>query len=170
MRHRAENGQPIDHLGRIGQMLRNLIAGDRTRNGIERAAEFGGCLGLEIPHVEMAGATPLPEQDHTEIFALRRIGLGGEPHPIGQSEAAERQGTDLEEIATRDSVAGSILFSANAKHIRASWLFGQTGLLYMTLAYPRALTAPRSSRLLILMLAHAEGNRFFERTVPEAWF
>ena len=120
MRHRTEDRQPVDHPRRIGQMFRNLIAGDRARNGIERAAEFGRSLGLEIPHVEMAGAAPLPQQDHAEIFALRRIGLGGEPHPIGQSEAAERQGTDLEQIATRDSVAGSILFSANAKHVRGS--------------------------------------------------
>ena len=99
-------------------MLRDLIAGQGTRNRIERPAKFGGGFGLEIPHVEMAGATPLPQQNHAQIFRCEDSAWAESrsqsARPSPPNDKAPTLRRSRREIPSQDS----ILFSANVKHVR----------------------------------------------------
>src|SRR5262249_20807921 len=78
-----------------------------------------GSLHLGVERLDLGGATTQPQPDDRGAAGGFALGfrLGTRPEEVRQRQAAEAQGTDLEEVTARGAVAvGSRAGTAEEKH------------------------------------------------------
>src|SRR5438046_1283820 len=129
-------------------MLADLEAGDAGRDWLELAADLGGSVRLEVPHVLGAGAAEQVEGDHTfdaGFAAWLAAGLLG-AQKVGQGEGAaqRRQRAGLECLAAGEAIAAA---SRTAEHGEHGTPRGKRSITDLTL-----LSLPSHCNLLVASL------------------
>ena len=110
------DGQFVPHFRLPREQFANLHAGHVGRDRAEFAAEFLGCVRLEVVHVDVRRAAGQVNQDGGLVGSpLRRGRVGAEPQQVGQGQAGA-EGTDLEKVAAVDAVAVTLLGAENREH------------------------------------------------------
>lgn len=93
----------VEHRGLFGEMLRDGDAGEGGGDRLEGAADFLGCPGFDIPHIDVAGAAGKPEKDDAAVAedVFTREGL---LFPLleeaGEGDSRQPGETGLEDSAT----------------------------------------------------------------------
>lgn len=105
----ADDGELVGDLGAVGAVFGELNTGEGGGDRVERAADFGGGIGLRIPHVLLRRSAFEKDKD-ARFRSSSASGLclivGGEE--FGERERGEeRRGAELEEVAAVESIAGA---------------------------------------------------------------
>ena len=103
----AQDGELVGDLRTARQMFAEKRARHRRGNLLIRAADFRGGLGLEVPHVDGAGA-PFQKQEDARLRRGGRFGrgLGLQLQQPRQREPADQAGgADSQGAAAGDAVA-----------------------------------------------------------------
>jgi len=93
---RADEGYTIGHCGELGEELADFHAGHDGFDRVVFAADFGGGVGLEVPHVDVGRAARQKDVDDRLVRALALRRLNAEH--IGQRQTAEGHAADLQKV------------------------------------------------------------------------
>src|SRR5262249_47500461 len=102
----AQNGVLVRVLRHARQPVADANAGYVGIRGSEGAANLFGGIRLEVPHVELGGTAG--EEEHDDMLgpgAARRGGDLFELEQARQSETAEADGAEVEDVAAGEAVA-----------------------------------------------------------------
>jgi hypothetical protein len=90
-----------------GKYFGNLDIGIVRPDGLERAANFRGRVRFHVKRIELAGGAQV--EDHDAGLVILACGYGAERlerGKFGKRKSQRPESADLEEIATRDAIAG----------------------------------------------------------------
>ena len=101
---RADDVQMMHLLGDLGQVLADLHARGRGVDRLERAAVLLA-VGLQVPDVEVAGASAHPEHDAAPVGLAELLGVGLERRKeLDRGDAQRRGGEVPQPVAPRHLV------------------------------------------------------------------
>ncbi len=117
IRHGADQRAAIHHLGEARQMLGDLETRNIGGDGLEFAADLGRRIHLQIEDILMRRAARQEDHDHRLVRRTAHARRGLSAKDLRQTEAAEHETADLEEITPREAVTESSLGGAvNGQH------------------------------------------------------
>src|SRR5262249_21958775 len=101
----ANYGIAVRPAGHLWEVLADVDARDIGADRLKRPANRVGCVRLQIPRIQLAGAAHEEQEDAAEF--ARRSGSALEGAEVGQRQAhaARTQGPDAQEVAPCQTVA-----------------------------------------------------------------
>ena len=125
MRQRADDGVLVGAGGEARQMFADLHAGPLSGGDrLELAADLGGCVGLEVEHVDVARRAGEEDEDHRLRLPRRfRRGRSGVWGAMRQADAQQARVADLQRFAAGD--ADAMAREAEGVNVMVAFLSGR---------------------------------------------
>src|SRR5262245_59153717 len=103
--HRPDDGELVRDLRGARKVFANLDAGRLGLDRLERPANVGLHIGLEIERLQMARAAVEPQQNARLRLRGLIAGRGARPEQVRQPKTQRAQATETEDIAAIDAIA-----------------------------------------------------------------